>query len=103
LLTQALPLRQLKQAFWTREDEEVGVLETLRFLYMVLSFIADTGSFVDLCNVPGAVAEHPLYDLAIPLLEDEELHSTMEHEDLRKRSVHPESMRHVRQLTADLP
>ena len=79
------------------------MLETLRFLYMVLSFIADTGCFEDLSNVPGAVSEHPLYDLAIPLLMDKQLHSIMELEDLRKRSVYPERMRHVGQLTADLP
>jgi hypothetical protein len=87
MLTQALPLWQLKQAFWTREDEEVGVLETLRFLYMVLSFIADTGRFEELQNVPAAVAEHPLHQLAIPLLADESLHQVLELEDLRKRSA----------------
>ena len=78
---------QLKQAFWAREDDEIGVLETLRFIYMVLSFMTDTQDFEELQHAPEAVLEHPLYELASPLLENKELHDVLEPKDLGRQSA----------------
>jgi hypothetical protein len=79
---------QLKQAFWAEEDEEVGKLEQLRFLYMVLSFIIDTPTFDGREeSLPHAISAHPFYECAIPILEDEELAAVLEADDLGEPSA----------------